>query len=243
MQLGELARLLQCQQQREIMKKIVLTLLVLLMGGLIFGQAVPQPAFRLLDGYLEKRTLDAEYGAKVGPWVLMGTGVALGAAAATTWFAGDDVARAFGTSPPSHETRLVASLGLGLGAVVLTGIGFALHQFPPTFDERAQYAAIYHETDAALQESLAASRLQSLSEKAQSTRLVNGWVNLGLSTVSLGFRSLDNQDKGRFWSEGLFNVSSWEAGAILGGALYLLIPSPEEFLYQEYLRVVGKTKG
>jgi len=220
-------------------------LLVLMVAGGIFGQAlpqpVPQPAFRLLDGYLEKRRLDAEYGAKVAPWVLMGTGVALGAASAVNWFAGDDVARAFGSSPPSRETRLVASLGLGLGAVVLTGIGLALYQFPPTFDERAQYSAIYHEPDPVLQETLAASRLQSLSEKAQSTRFVTGWVNLGLSGASLGFRAVTNQDNGRPWSDSLFSVSSWEGGAILGGVLSLLVPSPEEFLYQEYLRVVAKT--
>jgi len=222
------------------MKKIVLGALALFTAAGLFAQSVPQPAFRLLDGYLDKQSKAAEYGAKNGSWVLMGTGLALGAASATVWYGSDSIARSAGRGPLSSEAKFGWTLGLGIGGAVLGGIGLAMNLFPPSFDQRAQYSAIYHETDPVLQESLAAARLKGMSETAKDTRVASGWVSLGITGVSLGLRAFTNNQAGRLWSDGLFSSWGWEAGSIAGGITSLLVKSPEESLYEEYLYVVAR---
>lgn len=222
------------------MKKIVSMTLALLMAGGAFAESVPQPAFRLLDGYLEKRAVAAEYGAKVGPWVLMGTGLTAGAAAATVWFAGDALADSAGVKRMPRETRFGAALGLGVGAVILTGVGFVLHKVPPVYDERAQYSAIYHETDPVVQETLAVGRLESLAEMGRNTRIVTGWANLAVSGLGIGLRLADNHDRGRTWSHGFYEDWGWEATTILTSATSLLIKSEEEALWDEYKATVAR---
>jgi MFS family permease len=221
------------------MKKILIAALVLVAASLS-AEPVAQPAFRLLDGYLEKRTLAAEYGAKAGPWALMGTGVALGAASATVWFAGDAIADGAGAPRMSREVRFGTTLGLGVGAIVLTGIGYMLHLSPPAVDERAQYSAIYQETDPSLQESLAAARLESLAETSKGTRVVSGWVNLAIAGFSLGLQVSDNYHHGRPWTSSLFDRWDWPWGSVLTGATSLLLKSEEEQLYEEYQAVVAR---
>ncbi len=223
------------------MKKILLVALTLLMTGGLFAQTTPQPAFRLLDGYLEKRRVSAEYGAKSGPWVLMGTGLALGAASAVVWYGGDSIAQSAGVGAMNPEVRFGTTLGLGVGAVVLTGIGVALNFFPPTFDERARYSAIYHETDPALQETMAAARLKGMAETEKDSRLVSGWVNLSLAGGSFAVQLISNQQRGRSWGEGLFNNWGWPLGSVLGGVTSLMVKSPEETLYEEYLYIVSQS--
>jgi len=223
------------------MKKILLTVLVALTISPIFAEPVAQPAFRLLDGYLNKRAYDAEYGAKVGPWVLVGTGAALGATSATIWFAGDSINQSTGHGNMDPNLKLGLAAGFATGAVVLTGIGVALGLFPPVIDERAQYSAIYRETDPSLQETMAAARLKGMAEDGKSARLVSGWVNLGISGASVVFQVLSNRDRGNPWSEGLFGYSGWSLGSIVGGATSLLVRSPEETLYEEYLYIAAQT--
>lgn len=221
------------------MKKILLVALVLA-ASTLSAETVSQPAFRLLDGYLEKRTLAAEYGAKAGPWALMGTGVALGAASATVWFAGDAIADGAGASRMSREVRFGTTLGLGVGAIVLTGIGYMLHLSPPAIDERARYSAIYQETDPVLQESLAAARLESLAETSRDSRVVSGWINLAVAGFSLGLQVTDNYNHNRPWSTSLFDRWDWPWGSVIGGTTSLLVKSEEEQLYEEYQAVVAR---
>jgi hypothetical protein len=223
------------------MKQCILTVLAILTAAGAFAEPVAQPAFRLLDGYLDKRAYDAEYGAKAGPWILIGTGAALGATSATIWFAGDAINESTGQSPMSHNQKVLLTAGFAAGAVVLTGIGVSLGLFPPVIDERAQYSAIYRETDPVLQETMAAARLKGMAETGKSARTVSGWVNLGVSGASIAFQILTNRDNGQPWSQGLFGYSGWSLGSIVGGATSLLVKSPEETLYEEYLFIAART--
>jgi len=223
------------------MKKIVFVVLTLLVVGGLFAQTTPQPAFRLLDGYLEKRRVAAEYGAKTGPWVLIGTGVAMGAASAVVWYAGDSIGQSAGVGAMNPEVRFGTTLGLGIGAAVLTGVGVALNLFPPAFDERARYSAIYQETDPTLQETMAAARLKGMAETEKDSRLVSGWVNLSLAGGSFAFQVISNQQLGRSWGDGLFNSWGWPLGSVMGGVTSLVVKSPEETLYEEYLYIVAQS--
>ena len=226
------------------MKKILFVTLGLMMAAGAFAQAmerpVPQPAFRLLDGYLSKRAMEAEYGAKTGPWVLMGTGLAAGAASATIWFASDSIADSAGVGRMNPQVKLGTALGLGIGSVVLTGIGLALRAAPPVYDERDKYSAIYHETDPTTQESMAAARLRSLAETTKDSRLVSGWVNLALGSAAFTFKVMENRDHGRYWSDGLLNGLGWGYGGVIGGITSLLVKSEEEKLFEEYQFVVAR---
>lgn len=224
------------------MKKMILTALALLTIAPLFAQPVAQPAFRLLDGYLNKRAYDAEYGAKAGPWILIGTGAALSAASATVWFAGDSINQSSGHGNMDPNTKLGVTVGLAAGAVVLTGIGVSLGLFPPVIDERAKYSAIYRETDPSLQETMAAARLKGMAEDGKSSRVVSGWVNLGVAGASVVFQVFANRDNGRPWSEGLLGYSGWSLGSFVGGATSLLVRSPEETLYDEYLYIAAQAE-
>lgn len=223
------------------MKKSILTILILSAAAGLFAQQVPQPAFRLLDGYLDKRAADAEYGAKAGPWILIGTGAALGATSATIWFAGDSIAQSAGGSSMNPNVKLWTTAGFAAGAVVLTGVGVALGLFPPVIDERAQYSAIYEETDPVAQETMAVARLKGMAEHGRDSRIVTGWVNLGLAGASVAFQILTNRDAGRVWSDGLFDSVRWHLGATVNGATSLLIRSAEETLYDEYLFIAARS--
>jgi len=234
------------------MKKFFwIPVLAMLIAGLnpgLFAQSVnqsvpssaPQPAFRLLDGYLTKREYDAAYGAKVGPWVLAGTGALLAAGSATVWFAGDSIARSVDGSNMDPTVKVATAASLAGGAVLLTGIGVALGFFPPVIDERAQYAAIYKETDPTLQETMAVARLKSLAEDGKTGRIVGGWVNLGVAAGSIALQVITNREKGDPWSQNLLGVSGWAAGNLVGGVSLLLVRSPEEALYDEYLYIIAQ---
>lgn len=230
------------------MKKFFwIPVLAMLIAGLNPGlfaqsvnQSVPQPAFRLLDGYLTKREYDAAYGAKVGPWVLAGTGALLAAGSATVWFAGDALSRSANGSDMDPTVKVATAASLAGGAVLLTGIGVALGFFPPVIDERAQYAAIYKETDPTLQETMAVARLKGLAEDGKTGRIVGGWTNLGLVGASVAFQVIANNEEGRPWSKNLLGSSGWVAGWVLGGVTSLLVRSPEEALYDEYLYIIAQ---
>lgn len=218
------------------MKKILLTLTALFVVTGVFAETA-QPAFRLLDGYLEKRVRDAEYGRKNGSWILIGTGLLAGAAGTTLFLVGDSLAASAGVAPMPRDAKFGTSLGLWIGGGVLTTIGVALNLFPPTSDERANYQAIYRESDPATQEALAAARLKSMSQDAKDQRTVNGFVNLGLVGVSTAFRIATAVDQGKPWSSNMFGVWSWESGTVLSGFAALFVRSQEEALYQQYLDV------
>lgn len=230
------------------MKKFFwIPVLVMMIAGLNPGlfaqganQSAPQPAFRLLDGYLTKREYDAAYGAKVGPWVLAGTGALMAAGSATVWFAGDALSRSANGSEMDPTVKVATAASLAGGAVLFTGIGIALGFFPPVIDERAQYAAIYKETDPTLQETMAVARLKGMAEDGKASRTVGGWVNLGLAGASIALQVITNHENGKAWSTNLLGYSGWVAGSVVGGATSLLVRSPEEALYDEYLYIIAQ---
>ncbi|HCM25153.1 MAG: hypothetical protein A2Z99_06160 [Treponema sp. GWB1_62_6] len=213
--------------------KAIAIVIALVSAFRVAAQEQPQIAYRILSGYVDKKQAEANQGKKTGGLIVAGTGGMLLAAGATTWFYGDDISNSASGSPMDIEAKVGMALGLGLGGLTLTLIGGGLLFAKPN-DFRAQYAEVFDENDAQIQEALAIAALKDISIQGKKVR-ITGAVSSFLTPLIFGaILAAANVNKGEPWSDGITDSLYWNAFSIAGGISALFSTTEEERLYEKY---------
>jgi hypothetical protein len=212
----------------------VLLLLCLSLGGLA-AQDQPDIAYRILSGYIDKKEANSGMGLKTGGSIVMGLGGLIVAGAATTYFAGDDIARSAGAPAGlDPDIKIGLSIGLGVGGLVLSSVGYGM-AFSKPRDYRLEYAEVFHEDDRQIREAMAVAVLRDLSIKAKNARVTSALSSFLVPVLSAAIRAGVNLSNGKEWSDGVMSSISWSAWSIAGGITGLFGSSEEERLYAKYL--------
>jgi len=192
--------------------------------GVFAQEESPQIAYRLLDGYIRDKEVRAEK--KIGPVITMIAGGTLitGGSALMIW--GDPL------FDNSSQKFIVGGSVAGGGALTL-GVGTALLLKKPK-DFRAEYAEIFENEDAVVQEALAAGTLREMAENGKRERIISGTLALAFPLVSGGVQIGTNLAHDKAWHEGLISITSWQIWTIISGVSSFFSKSEEERLYAKY---------
>ena len=213
--------------------KKIAVVMALVSAFSVAAQEQPQIAYRILSGYVDKKQAESNEGKKIGGLVLAGTGGLLLAAGATTWFYGDEISTSATGYPMDAEAKAGMALGLGLGGLTTTLIGGGL-LFAKPHDFKAQYAEVFDERDAQVQEALAIAALKDISIQGKKVR-ITGAISSFLTPIIFGaVVAAANVSQGKEWSHDILDGLYWNAFSVAGGISALFSTTEEERLYQKY---------
>lgn len=184
-----------------------------------------QPAFRLLNDYLEKEAKEEKVGGAV---MTAAGGLLIGAGtAAAVWSFTRDPAE-FADQERMYAIRYGSIAGAGVGGL-LTGAGIAYISRPDDFYKR-KYANLYSETDPVVQEALAYGIIKDRAEEARRGRISSGIINAVTPLIGIGI-SAGVAAARKDWSdfeEDTLDSLLWSSGSMIRGFVQLFITKTEE---------------
>lgn len=211
------------------------TLLFVLSLGILSAQEQPEIAYRILNGYVDKREADGGGGKKIGGTIMVAVGGLMLAGAGTVWFAGDAIAESAGHSGGMNpDTKFGVTLGVGIGGLALTGAGAGV-LFSKPHDYRKEYAEVFTEADHQVREALSVAVLRDMSIKARKSRITGAVSSLMVPLVYSAIKIGANLTNNRPWQEKVMDGFYWSAWSIAGGLSNLFGSTEEERLYEKYL--------
>jgi hypothetical protein len=198
------------------------------------GKPAPQFAVSILTDYFEKEEKSDKTG---GIW-LTGMG--------SLMFSAGLAGILYSFTPPApgglyedeNGQMLVRGLSIGTGAsgLVLGGIGISLLAKPED-RYKQEYAYLYAETDAVVQEAIAYGLMKELADEARRSRIVGGIVNISWPIATAGGYAIAAAASGTWadFDDNVLGSLGWTLPSVISGIIMLVSgKSDEERMLDSY---------
>jgi hypothetical protein len=216
------------------MKRIFTFALAILMGGFAFAQdgSQPQIAYRIFNDYVVQKELKENSGRTALSYLMVGAGAGFLAMSGVSWVYGDQIA---GGIPGWDQEKkiIVTSVFAGLG-ITAAGLGLVGVMSPPA-DFKKQYSLVYQESDAVVQEAMAAAALKEMADRGRDSRVTGAIIGIATPVITYLVQSILNVSQGKSWYQGYDSTGVWQIPSIVSSFSAFFQQSAEERLYDKYL--------
>lgn len=198
------------------------------------GKSDPQFAVSILTDYFEKEEKSDKTG---GIWLTGMGSLMFSAGLAGTLYSFTPPAPG-GLYEDENGQMLTRGLSIGTGAtgLILGGVGISLLAKPED-RYKEEYAYLYAETDAVVQEAIAYGLMKELADEARRSRIVGGIVNISWPIATAGGYAIAAAATGTWddFDENVLGSLGWTLPSVISGIIMLVSgKSDEERMLDSY---------